>query len=243
MMNKKTLILIFLLFHLMGNSQNDTLFVQGEIGLRGRWQTGNLDQIGINPNSRFKIYNSKLNSDVLATYQLLKVNGFTAVSDLWIGSISRLNAHKKIYPMVSANFGFAESYRINSSIVMGAGAGINMIKASPFRYFQINGYAGYLDFKFEDTKAHTAAMIGTSMQSSLPIGERMKFSWELHTYHSLSNDEFWGLNNIVILYVEVFRNIFVTLNHQTIYNNQNIESIKNTNTLMLFGFQFQFHNR
>ena len=43
--------------------------------------------------------------------------------------------------------------------------------------------------------------------------------------------------------MEILKNLFLNISHQTYYNNQIAPNIENTNTEMLFGIQYLFNNR
>ena len=63
-------------------AQQDSLRLQVALGLRGRWQTGNLNQLSLMPNGRVALSNATFKAEVATTYHFLKVNGFNAINDL-----------------------------------------------------------------------------------------------------------------------------------------------------------------
>ena len=81
-MKQLILLLGLLLAALSGMAQNDSLEIRGEIGLRGRWQMGNLNQLAINPNARLELSKTAFNTRLNANYQFLSVGNFTIISDL-----------------------------------------------------------------------------------------------------------------------------------------------------------------
>ena len=222
-------------------SQTDTLTISSEIGLRGRWQTGNLNQLALNPTAHLLFSKKAFQAEVKGIYQFLRVEGFTIISDFWINGMVQLVPHKRIYPLITTNYGFAKSYKIGHSLLVGGGLGINLYQKSPRSFLQVNAFAGYMDLQFENEPRLSAPSLGTLLKAAVPIADRIHLSWELQTYHPDFNREYWGANNIVRLHFQVVKNLSLTASHHTIFNNKAITGIQKTNTLMLFGLQFQ-HN-
>lgn len=224
-------------------AQKDSLLIHAEVGINGRWQTGNLNQFGILPRAGLGIANKHFSLESEANYQYLRVEGFGLVNDLWVGGAFKIKPQNRIYPMVFSMYGFAQSYLINKSFVLGIGGGVNIIKKSPLHYLRANLTAGYLDFEFEGEPAHTAPAAGAMIESSFPLGERGMLSWKLNTYYSLSDLEYWGANNTVILGIKILKDLSVHLNHSTIFNNKTVPTIEKINTLMLFGVAYQINRK
>ena len=107
---------ILLLSPLFISAQNDSLTTQVELGLRGRWQTGNLNQFVINPEARISLSKNSFSTTLNATYQYLSVEEFTAINDLWIYSEFNWQSHKKVFPLIASYYGFAASYKIDQSL-------------------------------------------------------------------------------------------------------------------------------
>ncbi|MEE9213720.1 MAG: hypothetical protein V3U54_02860 [Thermodesulfobacteriota bacterium] len=48
------------------------------------------------------------------------------MNDLWAMGIHRYNPDGTIFPLIATNYGFAKSYNIKQSFLIGAGAGRNI---------------------------------------------------------------------------------------------------------------------
>ena len=103
----------------------DSTWVRLELDLRGRWQQGNLNQIGIQPNLRFQWGNRRYLVDLQSNYQLLKASDFVLIDDFWTQAKLTLHRERSIYPMVAMNLGYALSYRIDHSFLLGVGWGVS----------------------------------------------------------------------------------------------------------------------
>ena len=235
------LLILFFCIESIAIGQSDSLIMNIEMGIRGRWQTGNLNQLAINPNVRLVFSNQKFLTEFRADYQYLKVSGFVPVNDLWTSWTYKYRPKRKLFPLIRTIGGFAKSYKIDHSFLAGGGAGINILYKSPFQYLQFHAFAGYMDFQFEGENLYTSPTIGTTIQSSFSIAPRMNISWEIQSYHTTKDNSFWGGSNNVFFIFQLFKKLSFTINHNTIFNNKTIADIKNTNSLMLFGVQFQIN--
>ncbi len=83
------------------------------------------------------------NAEIHSNYQYLKVGGFTAVSDLWTIGVFRIQSEKQFFPMATTVFGFAKSYKIEHSVMLGRNTKMilneyfenNLIPVFPRLYF------------------------------------------------------------------------------------------------------------
>lgn len=223
-------------------AQSDSLSVNLELGLRGRWQTGNLNQFAINPTASLKLSKTTFDLELNSQYQFLKVSGFTAIKDFWNIGIYRHRPGRKIYPMLATNLGFAKSYKIDHSYLAGGGVGLNLYRKSPIKYIRINVFAAYLDLAFATEIPHSSFAVGSNLKGSFPLVKGMIFNWELHSFLSGTDTEYLGVNNLLQLHYKVSKSLFLTLSHNMIYNKKQIPDIEKVNTLMLFGIQYQIHN-
>ena len=238
----RILLLIFIVtgFHAV-TAQDDSTRIEGTFALLGRWQTGNLSQFSINPSFRIKVINQKHAGELSANYHYMQVNKVTVIDDLWVNGIYRNHPHRKVFAMVTANYGFAQSYRIEQSFIAGGGAGINVIGSSSAQYVQFHVFGGYLYFQFENIAPHSSPAAGTILSAATPMGNLFTLFWELQSYHSFKQVRFSGLNNRIIVHWEIRKDISLNISHNTIYNHKNIEGIENLNTAMLFGLQYAFN--
>ncbi len=240
----KKFILVFTLIQLLTldialpSPKNASMALQ--VGIRGRWQTGNLNQLALNPAANLTISQGKFDLDLRGYYQFLRVNGFTAISDLWTSAAYRHQPTRRFFPLIAANSGFAKSYKIDHSLLLGAGFGVNLYNPAPTSFFRLHIFAGYMNFRFETRGPHTTPALGSAAILTFPLQERINISWELHTYHSGKDSQFWGANNQLMIHFKVLKSLSINLNHSTIFNRKTVENIKNTNTLLLFGIHYNF---
>ncbi len=222
--------------------QTDSTSTGGFVGLRGMWQTGNLNQINLMPNGKIWLIHSNHYAEVLGAYHYIKVDGFEAKNDLWFYSLYQYSPNNRLYPSANVVSGFAVSYRIDHSIVAGIGGGLNIILNSPGKYFQFHMYGSYLEFKFEEEDPLQSFALSTLLRAKIPVTKWLIVGWELGSYHSMDETAFWGGGNLFQLIFNLSKNFSVNISHQTYYNHQTATNIQETNTQMLFGFQYSFSN-
>lgn len=116
----KRIISIFLLISSMSSLQahtRDSLDYSTEIGMRGRWQTGTLNQLAINPRAFIKLKTQQNEFEFRADYQYLNVNNITVNSDLWTTALVQLNKKHRLFPSFITRYGFAKSYKIKQNVL------------------------------------------------------------------------------------------------------------------------------
>ncbi len=222
------------------NLVGDTLQVNGQIGLLGRWQTGNLSQLSVMPNGALLLDNRSFHAGLSVSYHFLRVNGFTVKDDLWINGLFQSQPDHRWYFSAHAVVGYAASYRIDHSSLSGAGLGWNIRPRRGEDFVQLHVFAGYLNFKYQIELQHAAVGLGSLLRVSLPVGDRLRLRWELTSYHSARTTDFWGGGNLLQLHFLLTPRFSVNITHQTYYNHQTVEPIEQTNTEMLFGVNYSF---
>ena len=224
------------------SSKKDSLIINGRFGLMGRWQTGNLNQISIMPNGSVSLHKSTFYADFMTTYHFLRINGFNAIDDLWTYGLYQHQPNRRIFPSVHSIIGYSKSFLIDHSVVTGIGAGVNIHKKSLANYLQLHLFGSYFNFQYQTESAHKAVAISSLIRAVLPINKHVNFQWVFSTYHSTKDTAFWGGGNSFRLNITLLKNLMLNINHQTYYNHQTTAHIKNTNTEMLFGIQYNFSN-
>ena len=214
-----------------------------EIGIRGRWQTGNLNQLALNPNANLLLSKNQFKNEFQVSYQYLKANDLVINSDLWTSAIFQYQPNKLVYPTAIILYGYSKSYRIDHSLFSGIGAGINIRNKSSTDLIQLNVFAGYMDVEFESEDVHSSVAGGMLLKSMSPITKHINVILEIQSYHSASELNLWGMRNMTSLRYHIHNNIFINATHHTIYNNQPIAEIKKANTIMLFGISYQQTNK
>ncbi|MEM7105623.1 MAG: DUF481 domain-containing protein [Bacteroidota bacterium] len=223
-------------------AQTDSLSVKVALGMRGKWQTGNSNQFAINPSLLVLLGNQKASTELSLSYHYLKVEEFRILNEFWTGATTGFMSSKRIFPLVAVHYGFADSYKINRMFLAGAGGGMNITKPKANLKAQLYAYGGYINMVFDEEVRHSGPALGASLRFETNTARRAQFKLKLMSYNSMKDTSFWGLNNEVTIAWRVVKGLFVTLSHSTIFNNISAESIKKTNTLMLFGLQYQFFN-
>lgn len=240
---------IIFLIALMGllnstNAQinNDSLHINGEIGIRGKWQTGNFAQFVINPNAKITLEKKKTILDVRINYEFLKVNQGSLINDFWSFGMYQYSSNKTIFPIAIAHYGFAKSYAIDQSLIGGIGAGINIIKNDKHNYFQANIFAGYMNLKYENTVAHNTTNAGTYIKLKFPLKEDLVyFVLNINGYISLDDTRFRGFNNRMIVNFQVFKSLGINISYRLVYNNYTPAIINETNGKLVFGINYEFN--
>ena len=245
----KGLILFMLLTHnVIAFSQSnepqikDSLIVDIRMGLMGRLQTGNLSQISLLPNASISIKRSSYFINVNTVYHFIRVNDFDVKNDFWFNGLLQYRPKKRIFPSFHSTIGFAASYLIDYSSLTGAGLGINILNPKNHSFFQAHIFGGYLHFKYQEQSQLASIGLGSLIRANIPIGKKVNFQWLLSTYQSTKNFNFWGGGNLFQFNFIVSKQLVLNLVHQSYYNNETASTIKNTNTEMLYGFQYNFSN-
>ncbi len=231
------LIVFSLLLALLPNDlsgQTDSLSFSSDLTVMGRRQTGNLDQFSILPSARFLLGNSTFNVEAAANYHLLEVNGFRSINDFWTNGVFRLSPNRIVYPFSIVYYGFADSYRIEQSVVTGAGFGVNVFGKAD-RFLRLHFFGGYTNIRFENASSMASSALGSFARLELPMDSKLNVRWEFHSYHGIASVELSGINNVVQLRYALSRNFHVSASHTTIFNNTVSEGIAKTNTLMMYG--------
>ncbi len=211
-----------------------------DIGIRGRWQTGNLNQLGLIPNANLQLKREKYSLQIRSKYQYLKVDGFNAINDFWTFSHFKLHPEKKIHPLFVTYYGYAKSYRIAHSFYSGLGLGINLRQKSKMDFIEIGFSTGFMNFQFEQRHAHKSTSLGFIFETSYPLGEKLFISNDLKSYHSIQKSAYWGASNQLTLHLQLKKNMDFNISQEIVFNNENAEGIKKLNTLLLFGIQYRF---
>lgn len=241
-MKQSIIVLISLLsFSSLYGQKDSSLVVKGEIGLRGLWQTGTLNQLIITPIAKLMIENNRWHLEGNSRYDFFLVNGNKVKNDLWSDIYIQYNPNKKIYPFISSLTGFSQSFQMDYSTQLAIGVGTNLIKRMPNHYLQANIGAGYFNLKYMQKNAHHAISIAPMVKVRTPIfGKRIAFSMDVIGYLSLMDTDYFGLHNQVGLHMFLAKGFSIHLNHTTFYNNINAENIAPTNTRLLFGLTYSF---
>ncbi len=221
-------------------AQSDSLRIKVDVGLRGRWQMRNLNQLGFNPELKWRLSGESNNVELQGTYQFLRVEGFNVISDFWSNAFYQHGYDQKVFPMVMVMYGFARSYKIDHSVLAGAGVGFHGWRKSQEDFLRLQIYTGYLNLKFEEEVASPNFTLGSAISAAFRLGNPLGLSWELQTYHPISNTNLWGFNNALALTVALSDQLFISISHSTVFNAKTVTDIEKVNTLMTFGFQCRF---
>lgn len=221
--------------------RRDSLNFNAVIGLMGRWQTGNLNQFSLMPNVNFSLSNESFFTQINSKYEYIIVEDFNIVNDFWTNGIFQYQQQNRWFLAAASTAGFAKSYKIDHSVFVGGGVGVNLLKNSANKYFQFHGLAGYLDFKFENQTSHSALALGSLIRAKFPISEQINFKWDLATFHSTKEIGFWGGGNLFEIQFIVVKKLMMNVSHQTFFNNKTVEGIQKINSQMLFGIQYSIN--
>ena len=224
----------------IANAQKDSLKdIKGEIGLRGVWQTGTLNQLIITPTGKLKVENSHVHLEANARYDFFLVSGMTIKNDLWSDIYFQFNPSGKIYPFMSGLTGFSQSYKIDYSNQVAVGIGANLVDRKSNRYFQANLGVGYFNLKYTQEIPHHAISLAPLLKMKMPIiGKKLALSLDFIGYLSLHNTDYFGLHNQLGLHVLLTKGFSIHLNHTTIYNKISPQNIASINTKLLFGMTY-----
>ncbi len=220
---------------------NDSLIIRAQIGVMGRWQLGNLKQLNIRPNGGIKIGNSAFYTEINTTYNYLKIGEFNPVNDFWINGLYQYKPDHRLFTVLYANNGFAKSYKIDYSSLSGVGIGVNVVNRSTVKYFQTHLIAGYLDFKFENELAHKTVGFGSVIRMSLPLTKQVYIKWELSSYHSLKDANYWGGGNVLQFDFKINKRLFANMRHQIFFNQKDKQNIEKYNSILMFGFNYKIN--
>lgn len=221
------------------NCNPDSTWFKLELNLGGRWQQGNLSQFGIQPALRMQVGHTLYHVDLQSSYQLLQAGEFTLIDDFWTQGKLSWAKKRSIYPVIAMNYGYALSYRIDQSFLMGVGFGSELQQKNSRTSLQVNLFTGYLHFNFEGQSPSKSGVLGSLIELALPLGKSASFGWQAQSYHPLGNNNFWGINSAMQFNYTISKQFSLQTNYQFIFNNQTVMDIKKVNTLLLFGFRYQ----
>lgn len=240
-MNKMNTMAV-LLFSTVVIAQTDSLRINGEIGVRGKWQTGNFAQFVINPNGRITFEKKRTRLEVQANYEFLKVNRGSLINDFWSYGIYQYRSDRTIFPMAMTHYGFAQAYAIDESLIGGLGAGINLIQKNEHHYIQLNIFTGYLNLKYENTPVHESAGLGSYVKFKFPLKKDLFYCLlDSHAYVSLKNGDNHSFNSRLILLFQLIKNIGINMTYSLVYNNNNPSVVEKTNGKLVFGLNYAFN--
>lgn len=223
-------------------SQKQAIKLDLEAGLRVRWQSGNLNQLAVNPSLRLTLASPQWQLSSQASYQYLQVEGFAILNDFWTYSELAYQPEKRIFPIGSVRYGFARSYQIENSLHTGPGLAWNLIQQSPQKFVRLSLIGGYLHFAYIGEPSHQSFALGSVLAASFPLGERLQIRLEGSSYHSLMALNYWGLSQSLGLIADLGKGFSLSINQNLIYNHQVVESIQNTNSLLMLGFQYRINS-
>lgn len=223
-------------------AQTDSLQVYGEIGIRGKWQTGNFAQFVINPNGNITIEKNRTRIEVRANYEFLKVNNGSLINDLWSYGIYQYNSDKTLFPMAMTHYGFAQAYAIDHSLIGGLGIGLNAIKKNRHQFLQANIFTGYLNLKYESAPIHTAVSMGSYVRLKFPLKKDLIYGMlDSHAYVSLKNSDYHSFNSRLMLLFQLLKHFGTNITYSLVYNNNNPSVISKTNGKLVFGLNYSFN--
>lgn len=234
-----TTILLLLILGFTANAQQDSLRINGQIGLRGLWQTGTLDQLVATPSGKLTIEHNKVHLEANTRYDFFLVNGSTVKNDLWFDLYFQLHPANRFYPFLSGLSGFSQSFRMDYSTQVALGIGANLIQRKPNRYIQANIGLGYFNLKYNQEIPHHSISLAPLLKIRMPFpGKRLACSIDLMGYFSLLDTDYMGLHNQVGLHIFLAKGFSIHLNHTTNYNRTNPVNIAPTNTKLSFGITY-----
>ena len=223
-------------------AQTDSLQIYGQVGLRGKWQTGNFAQFVINPNGKLVVQKKKTRIAMQANYEFLKVNQGSLINDFWSYAMYQYNSEKRFFPMAMTHYGFAQAYAIDYSLIGGLGIGINAIKKSEDSFLQANIFMGYLNLKYENVPTHQATSMGSYVRLKFPLKKEAIYAMlDSHAYISLKNSEYHSFNSRMALLFQVVKNFGLNITYSLLYTNNNPSVIEKTNGNLVFGLNYGFN--
>jgi len=235
---------VIIVFCIQNNAitQTDSLRINGEIGVRGKWQTGNFAQFVINPSGKIILEKKRNRIEIQANYEFLKVNQGSLINDFWTYGMYQYNSDKTIFPMAMSHYGFAQAYAIDHSLIGGVGIGLNAIKKSTHRLLQANIFIGYLNLKYENAPIHKAASMGSYVRFKFPIKKELVHAiLDSHAYVSLNDSDYRSFNSRVALLFQIVKDFGVNITYSMVYNNNNPSVISKTNGKLVFGLSYIFN--
>ena len=243
-MNRLVILMLFALSSGLAQDKADSLRIEGELGIRGKWQTGNFAQFVVNPNARLNLETKKAFIELRSNYELLKVNGGSLINDLWSYGLVQYQQEQTLFPMAIIHYGFSQAYAIDRSWVGGVGVGINLLPTSQSASLQSNFFLGGMDLKYEGARAHTAFSVGSYLKLEIPLkNEAVRCFIDSHTYLSLQNTSYHSLNARAILSFRLLQHLYANVTYRLVYNNNNPSVSTNTNGKLIFGFNYTFTNK
>ena len=241
---KFTLVSMLLFVASMGYAQEEligedsvraTAFVQG----RGTFQTGNLKQIGGGFIADLNVGNKRFSTLLSLSYDYVEVNGFNVINDSWNSMEYIFKPGARFYPVARLNAGFAKSFGIQYSYVIGAGGGMNITRKSPLNYMRFDIIGGYMDFTFDQAEHLSGDVIDLSVKGNTQLlSGKFNLNWNFKSFLSPSRTERFGFMNILRLELPLTKKLSISTSHTTIYNEQVDIGKVRLNTILMFGISY-----
>ncbi|WP_299551628.1 DUF481 domain-containing protein [Seonamhaeicola sp.] len=232
-------ILALVPFCLLG--QTDSLKVEARVGVRGKWQTGNLAQFVINPNAglTFKKNNNQL--EFQGNYEFLKVNQGSLINDFWTYGIYQYQVHNTLFPIVMIHYGYSQAYAIDNSLIGGLGFGVNLMPKNHRSYIQTNLFIGHLNIKYQDVSKHKGTSLGSYVKLKFPIvKESLEILLDAQAYLSLKDTAYSSFNSRIIFLFKLINNFGFDLTYNLVYTNNNPSVTSKANGKLIFGLNYSF---
>jgi hypothetical protein len=242
-MKMKILLIALFGLPLLTNAQKDSLCLKAEIGIRGKWQTGNFAQFVINPNGKLFLAKKRSRFEVHANYEYLRVNKESSlINDFWSFGLYQYNSDKAIFPIVMTHYGFAQAYSIDHSLIGGLGIGVNLLSKENQSFFQLNIFSGYLNLKYKNALAHKSASMGSYIRLKFPLKEDLiSVMLDSHAYVSIKESDYYSFNSRMILLFQIVKNLGINMTYSLVYNNNNPSVATKINGNLVFGLNYSFN--
>lgn len=238
---KKIIFILFLMLNVSVNAQKDTLKLNATFNVLGRYQSGNLNEIGGAAVARVSLMNSKWYTRVSGSYNYVEIEKYTVMNDFWSSGLLKYQHTKRIYPITMVYAGFAKSFGIDEAYVAGVGAGVNIVQKSASQYLNINLIGGYSTFNYVNVTDVNDLVTNIFISSNTTLFKsKAEINWEFHGfYHPTSTIDITGIQNNIRLALPLSKAIKFTLTHQYLYNSYVDVGISKSNSLLLFGLMIK----
>ena len=170
-----------------------------------------------------------------ASYQYVRVEGFTVVHDWWNYALLKRGYTKRLHPVGMLYYGAAKSFGMERALVGGVGVGLNVVRKSPVKFVRINTIVGYLNFNYSINSSVEGAVLNSFLNASWPLGKQAQLNLQTHGYLAPNESDVYGFQNTVQLAFPITRQVSATLSHMLVYSERVDEGKEQLNTTLLAG--------
>ncbi len=215
----------------------------------GRITTGTFRQLVLANQAEIEFSSRRWHFSNLATYRLNKTNGFSIENDWYeLATTSCYVKGEKLFPTGFYSFDNNLVFRVDSRHL--GGLGLSTQKKWAHGFSRLDLGAGYESTLFNGTEFENSDLIGSKREKTLVMMRilhrhqllkgKIIFSNMIFYRHSLKEKQDFFLRIAPSLSLKITKGLSVSANYIFRFENVHLSALSDTNSLLAFGFAYQF---